>query len=262
MKTPYVNLSNVDMKIIDQKFNFIQYQEKNKNEIKKKQLVAKTKISDITKDSSKTSFFSYIDEAKKDHICILTMKDFLQKQELPVKTELCCFWCRNKFSSRPIGCPLSYKNNRLYKKYYSEITKNNYCLQENISEKQFEDSKLTNDENFFSLELEPSNYYLTDGIFCSFNCCLSFIMEKKSDPIYTQSEHLLKKMYSDLFPDFIVGLSPAPDWRLLQDYGGDLSIEDFRKNFYKIDYVNHHDFTSVFPISKPIGFIYEKKIKL
>ena len=62
MKTPFVNLKHIDASIIDQKYNFIVYKEKNKNE--KKNTISKTKIADITKDNLKSSYFSYIDEAK------------------------------------------------------------------------------------------------------------------------------------------------------------------------------------------------------
>jgi hypothetical protein len=262
MKTPYVNLINIDGATIDQKYNFIVYQEKNKNESKKKNLLAKTKISDITKDVGKNAFFSYIDEAKKDHICVVTMKDVVTEQKLPVKTNLSCFWCRHSFPYQPIGCPISYKCTRLFKKYYSEITKNNYCLQENISSKQFEDCKYPSENNFFSLELEPANFYMTDGMFCSFNCCFAFIRYNKANPLYTQSENLLKKIYFDMFSTHSIDLSPAPHWRLLQNYGGDLSIEDFRKTFYKIEFLDQKDYTNIFPLCKPVGFIFEKKIKL
>jgi hypothetical protein len=260
MKTPFVNLKHIDASIIDQKYNFIVYKEKNKNE--KKNTISKTKIADITKDNLKSSYFSYIDEAKNDHICIITMKDVILNKELPVKTDINCFWCRHNFSSRPIGCPITFKNTRLYKKYYSEITKNNYCLQETISTKQLEDSKDSKNDNYYSLEIQPSNYYLTDGIFCSFNCCFAFIDFNKLNPLYSQSLNLLKKMYYDLFPNYDISLMKAPHWRLLKDYGGELSIEEFRKNFYKVDYIENNDFTTIFPHQKSMGLIFEKRIKL
>ena len=260
MKTPFVNLKHIDASIIDQKYNFIIYKEKNKNE--KKNILSKTKITDITKDNLKSSYFSYIDEAKNDHICILTMKDVILNKELPVKTDINCFWCRHSFPYRPIGCPVTFKNTRLYKKYYSEITKNNYCLQETISSKQLEDSNENKNDNYYSLEIQPSNYYLTDGIFCSFNCCYAFIEYNKTNPLYTQSINLLKKMYYDLFPDYDISLMKAPHWRLLKEYGGELSIEEFRKNFYKVDYIENSDFTTIFPHQKSMGLIFEKRIKL
>jgi hypothetical protein len=256
MKTPYVNLKNIDTSLIDQKYNFIVYREKNKNEHKKK-----TKISEINKNN-KNSYFSYIDEAKKDHICSLTMRDNLRNESLPVQTEIHCFWCRHSFKFRPLGCPINYKSSRLFKKYYSEITKNNYVLEETITLKQLEDSKSTKDENYFSLEFEPRNHYITDGIFCSFNCCYAFIEDNKTNTMYNQSESLLKKMYYDLFPDYEIKLIKSPHWRLLKEYGGDLTIDDFRKNFYKVEYINNNDYMTTFPTCKTIGILFEKKIKL
>ena len=260
MTTPFINLRNIDLHLIDQKYDFISYKEKNKTEQKKKQ--TKTKISDITKDDQRQAYFSFIDEAKKDHICVMTMRDAIQNEKLPEKTDICCFWCRHSFTTRPIGCPLHYKSMRLYKKYYSEITKNNYCLQQSICSNQIENTNDQNDENFFTLEISPSNYYLVDGIFCSFNCCYAFILEQQPNPIYQQSEVLLKRMYYDLFPDFDTQLFPSPSWRLLKQYGGELTIEEYRKNLFKIEYIDHHDYTNVFPLCKSVGFIFEKKIKL
>jgi hypothetical protein len=72
----------------------------------------------------------------------------------------------------------------------------------------------------------------------------------------------LKKIYYDLFPNYEVKLVKSPHWRLLKEYGGDLTIEDYRKNFYKVEYINNNDFMTTFPSCKTIGLLYEKKIKL
>ena len=69
-------------------------------------------------------------------------------------------------------------------------------------------------------------------------------------------------MYYDLFPNYDISLMKAPHWRLLKDYGGELSIEEFRKNFYKVDYIENNDFTTIFPHQKSMGLIFEKRIKL
>lgn len=45
-------------------------------------------------------------------------------------------------------------------------------------------------------------------------------------------------------------------------YGGDLSIEEFRDNFYKIQYKDISNYITEIPKCKPIGFLYEQKITM
>ena len=260
MKFPKFTIQNTTFEYIDKKYNFTFYQKDLTNKINEAIYQSKTKVTNITKD--KKSNFSYIDEAKKEHICVLTMKN-LKDQILNNKTDIHCFWCRHEFENQPLGCPIDYVNDKMYKKYYSEITKNNYVLQETITKMQYLESQEMNKENDnFILDYSPHNYYLVDGIFCSFNCCLSFINANNTNPIYIKSKMFLKKIYIDLFPNDKYNLEPAPDWRLLKNYGGELSITEFRKSFYKIDYKCYNEYFKPFNNWNPINMIFEKKIKL
>ena len=263
MKAPTFIISNISLDYIDEKYNFLQYKKSNVDDVDNiKYISSKTKISDIpSKNPDKTSHFSFIDESKKDHVCVVTMKDLLNENKLPEKTDLHCFWCRHVFDYKPIGCPIEYKHNKLFKKYYSEITKTNYILQENITNVQFKNTSTLTEPNY-SLDTLHQEYYLTDGIFCSFNCCYAFILENKQNPIYKDSEMLLKKIYYEMFQNYKLTLEPASNWRLLKMYGGDLTIEQFRENFFKIDFVNMNEFVTPFPNCKCVGMIFEKKIKL
>lgn len=258
MKTPYIILKNINHSQLDVKYNFKEYKEKNKAyNMKGTSSINKTKLYDF-KDNS--CFYSYIDEAKSDHICLLTMHDVVSNQNLPKQTNLSCYHCHHGFSNIPLGCPIDFKNSKIYKNYYSEITKNNYILQESIVST---NQNRPNHPSYFQTEVQPLNYYVTDAIFCSFNCCKAFIQNNKNIPIYTQSEYLLNKIYKDLFETTEkFHIEPAPDWRLLEKYGGPLSIDEFRKNFYKIDYITKDEYMTNLPSFKSIGFVYEKKIKL
>jgi hypothetical protein len=189
------------------------------------------------------------------------MKDVLNQKTLPTSTNLHCFWCRHSFPYKPIGCPIDYRNSKIYKKYYSEITKTRYVLQESVTLKQLSLGKQL-EQNNFEIDSLNSNYYLIDGIFCSFNCCYAYILTNKNNPLYKNSIMYLKKIYSDIFDGANCKLVEAPNWRLLKDYGGDLTIEEFRKNFYKIDYTPLSDYVAPFPECKSVGMLFEKKIKL
>ena len=221
----------------------------------------KTRIADIT-DREENYFYSFLDESKKNHQCIVTMKSYLTQEELPRSTTLHCFWCRHSFHTIPIGCPIEYVPPRASKSYNSEITKDKYILRGDLTKKQFEEFKRREPPALEEYQMVENDFYLMDGLFCSFNCCLAYIKANLSNPLYMQSEFLLHKIYVDLFGSQCMSLVEAPSWRLLKNYGGHISIEDFRKNFYRVEY---NDFENiVYPIAKSqfIGFLFEKQIKL
>lgn len=204
--------------------------------------------------------FTFLDESKKDHHCVVTMLPHFTENNLPQHTLLHCFWCRHSFSSHPVGCPIKYNPHRLVKTYNSEITKDTYTLRENISTQQLQDGK----EFYLKEKVEFYNrdYFVTDGVFCSFNCALAFILDNKTNPLYIFSPNLLMKMYYETFSETSIPLEPAPSWRLLSSYGGLMSIEDFRKNFSKVEYQDIDNILISFPPSKPMGILFEKQIKI
>jgi len=268
MKTPYLILKNINSEILDQKYNFSEYKEKNKEFINLQKTPScietdkkKTKLYDLKENH--LLYYSTIDEAKSDNLCFVTMYDVLSNEKLPRETKLHCFHCRHSFQNIPLGCPIEYKNNKVYKNYYSEVTKNHYILQESVTE---DNSNSTQeDSKFYQSETQKMSYYMTDGIFCSFNCCLSYIIQNKSNPLYKQSIFLLYKIYRDLFcihNETSFEIKQAPDWRLLESYGGSLSIENYRKNFYKIEYKDQHEYLKNIPTFRSIGHVFQKKINL
>ena len=92
---------------------------------------------------------------------------------------------------------------------------------------------------------------------------VALIQENSTNPFYTKSLSLLHKIYYQLF-QVEQKILPAPNWRLLKPYGGVLSIQEFRKGFYKVEYIDNSDYVvpSKIPIFKSIGMVFEKKIKL
>jgi len=292
MKKPYFILRSIDCDVIDKKYGFeVYYQDKHpqtmigssspEHDDDPSSVILSssvtnnnsrtTRITDLSiKEKDDGSHFSFLDESKRDHQCVVTMKSYLTNENFPLSTILHCFWCRHGFSYRPIGCPIDYVPNRLTKRYFSEITRDKYILRENATfsqiEQTCEESLRENQDGTIPVlnqyELLKRDYYLMDGLFCSFNCCLAFIRSQNSTPLYLNSEHLLTKIYYDLFGADATPLVPAPSWRLLQEYGGHMTIEEFRKNFYKIDYFNIDNVLLPFPNAKPVGFLFEKQIKL
>jgi hypothetical protein len=186
-----------------------------------------------------------------DDTNIITMIDSIKKSQIE---RTFCFWCRNAFDGRPIGCPIRYVSSKIHKKCISDISKESYVINQSITEKSC--MSYTPKDN----ELISHGYYETDGVFCTFNCCLAWIEDNYHDPLYKNSSSLLLKLYTDIFkPTKIVKIFPAPSWRLLVDYGGTLSIENFRKSFNEYYYQQQTTQVKSVVQTRPIGYIFKKE---
>jgi hypothetical protein len=221
----------------------------------------RTHLSDLSKsDVSKVSF-TFLDEAKKDHQCVVSMYD-LVGHTLPSSTEMSCFWCRHPFDTMPVGCPLYYNSQRIIKKMSSETSKEPCMIRENVSTHVYQKIK----GNLDHIPVNEKDFYIVDGIFCSFPCCLSFIKDNKhKNPIYRDSEHLLRQMCQQIFGYSVhtpLSIVTAPSWRLLQAYGGHLSIQSFRKCFENTHYIKNNQIVHSLPNQKMVGFLFEKQITL
>lgn len=202
-----------------------------------------TKLEDLNIDKDTKPTITFSDDSKRIKKCSVSIIKFKSNKMY------CCFWDRHPISPaiEPIGCPIRYISNKLTKSYESQISKERYTITENVSKQ-----KLKNTKGADTLE---NNYFETDGIFCSFNCCLAFIQspENSHNPFYSSSEQLLNYMYKEMTnidPEIV----PAPHWRVLENYGGNLTIDEFRNSFNKVQYISHGR-------CAPIGTIFEDKIK-
>ncbi len=219
-----------------------------------------TKISDVFTGGVDLAH-PFLDEAKKEKRVVPTMIQRLSAQgQLPIETTISCYWCRHAFETQPIGCPVRFVSSQLCKCYISEITKDPYLIKENIvSGKKARMVECEKPEGI-NLSIVEKDYYETDGIFCSFNCCLAWIDENKNNPMYAQSKELLFRLYTDTYGKFPTSdtISKAPHWRLLRDYGGHLSIDDFRASFNTVIYTAYNKVASR-PKMHTIGFLFEEK---
>ena len=191
-----------------------------------------TKIADIISDLEHS--ISFLDENKKNYNTSVTMVEVVQNQMLPTSTDIHCYWCRHFFVTHPIGCPVKYVNSTIEKSYISHITKDRYYMRENLTN---EKMNAVLNEQIPNISILPikNDYYLTDGIFCSFNCVLAFIKDNNHDLFYKDSYSLLHSMYYH-FTSTYSKITAAPHWRLLKTYGGQLTIDEFRKSFNSINY--------------------------
>lgn len=200
-----------------------------------------TKIDDLDIIKRTPEVISFLDESKRIRKCQVSMIDFNSGKNLDLKKRYKCFWDKNYIPENvtPIGCPIKYIASKAKKTYHSEISKEKYTIVENVSVKKVDSLKKVGD---IQIVIEDNDYYETDGIFCSFNCCMAYILdpENKNKNIYRQSESLVLKMYYDInMDDNNLEIIPAPHWRTLEDFGGTSTIEEFRNSFNRIRYVDH-----------------------
>lgn len=243
-------IKNIDYESIELKYNIVKSNIPNNNSVPR-QITKLSELSNNTK--SKNTNISFLDDSKKLIDCSITIIDFNKDNN---DNHYNCFWCRNPFETLPLGCPIKYIPNSCIKQYVSEISKEMYKIKENITDKKLD--KLKNNNENIVIE-DNKGYYETDGIFCSFNCCKSYILENKHNPLYNISEMLLTNIHHTITKQ-ISEILPAPHWRKLKQYGGDMSIEDFRNSFNKARYLNQGIINNIF--LKPTGILFEEKLLL
>jgi hypothetical protein len=247
-------LTGINTEKIDAKYNLC-------NIITDKTLlpVNTTRISDLSLDIKTPEIISFLDETKKLHKCYTSMIDFKTNQQVS-NLKYNCFWDRHPFNTLPIGCPINFVSTQAVKQYYSEITRDKYVIKENVSMQRLH---LIKDDKRFNID--EKEFYESDGVFCSFNCCNAFIKDNKHCKLYNNSETLLAEIYKNMFGKEHI-IESAPHWRLLDVYGGHLTIEQFRNSFNKVDY-EYHGINRNTQIKKPVMFkpiasLYEEHIKL
>jgi len=211
-----------------------------------------TKISDLNSESHILNTLTFLGNAKETHKCQISLIDFKTKTPLePNKYN--CFWCRHPFSTIPIGCPISYIPNKIQKTYMSASKQTTYVIDE--------ETTLTKVPENIDAELINNSCYYTDGAFCSFNCCGSYIKDNRHNPFYNNSYTLLVYMYNEMFTCNISSVPNAPNWRTLIPYGGNMNIKEFRESFDNAEYVDHGNVRDIVDTFVPIGTLFEKKLK-
>jgi hypothetical protein len=137
---------------------------------------------------------------------MVTMLDYVNYSCMPERTDLSCFHCRHPFNTSPIGLPVQYVK------------------------------KTPDKQQSGSVMVGTNDYYLTVGVFCSFPCCQAFITEHASDNRFRNSKSLLYAMYYRLYGEELA-VSDAPSWETLKEYGGSLSIEEFRQSYCNTTFI-------------------------
>lgn len=142
------------------------------------------------------------------------MLDVTSNGVLPVSTNKPCWWCRHTFKTPPIGCPLIYHPHKT----------------SGTDKERFEEKlKAAN------IPIDQNDFFETEGYFCSFPCCKAYILTQRSNIKYKDSAALLSLLLNVLYKRRDIILA-APSWKLLKEYGGHLTIQEFRSTFGKLEY--------------------------
>ena len=215
-----------------------------------------TRLTELNADKGTPEIISFLDESKRLHTCHVSMIDFQSRMNINL-LRYHCFWCRYPFDTRPIGCPIKYIASQAEKKYHSHISRDTYTIKEDVTSSR---RKLLDETS--QLVVKIGEYYETDGVFCSFNCCKAYITDQKHNRMYDNSSILLMKLYNDMMETGTskVVITAAPHWRTLEQYGGNLNIVKYRDGFNKIDYECQGN-TKPVPNFLAIGTLFEEKIK-
>lgn len=77
------------------------------------------------------------------------------------------------------------------------------------------------------------------GKFCSYECMLAYALAE-SRPNMRDAIGYITQEFMEAYPDLDVEkLKPAPPYEALEDYGGNLTIAEFRKGNHHIKQTNH-----------------------
>jgi hypothetical protein len=256
-KKKYIfNLKNINVENIEKKYG-VNTSFENNSQLP----LYITKLTDLSSEKINNDSFSFFDESKKIHKCNISMIDFQSKRSVQL-LRYNCFWDRHAFDTIPLGIPIRYVSCQAVKKYYSHISKDVYTIKENITKSLSANNKVnihTNDIN--NININSNSFCETYGVVCSWNCMAAFINENKHQHMFKHSKSLMLKIYNETMGTNINTIELAPHWTQLIEYGGNLSIIDFRNGFNNIEY-NNHGYIKNFPEFKSIKLLYEETIKI
>ncbi|AZL89415.1 viral transcription factor 2 [Megavirus baoshan] len=111
---------------------------------------------------------------------------------------------------------------------------------------------------FFLPELYHMNTYYIIGCFCSFNCALAYNLYYLKDSKMYDRKSLIFKIYREMYglsADDPIDIKEAPPKEILEAFGGNMSIDTFRRSFNKIK----KEFIIYMPPVKPINLTIEER---
>lgn len=224
-----VEVDNINAKEVIRNFYFPKEKKENKNKVKLKNAII-TSLTDGKEDPLSTLInrnskrYCLVQDASENPQKLWMNMVHLNKDgitSLPLTTNHPCWWCRTSFLTCPIGLPVRYVSTNFLSDQQKEYVLNNLKKQ-NITAK------------------HPIEYFECEGIFCSFPCVKSYIFDNVTlNSRYRKSCNLLTLLFFKLKPndEEDINIPCAPSWKLLKDWGGHLTKDEFRASIGNLYYV-------------------------
>jgi len=110
----------------------------------------------------------------------------------------------------------------------------------------------------FLVDMYHNNTYHVIGYFCSFNCALAhnlyYLKDSKIHSRKSLTYNLYREMYG-LKPEESIDIIESLPKEILEDFGGEMTIEAYRKNFITLE----KKYVVYIPPLKPVSVIVEEK---
>lgn len=222
-----------------------------------------TQLQSIIPEDSKKGTITYIDDSTKaEHTLVYTMKDINTGRDPRDNRRKKCFYDRHSIPENLVKlyCPVKHVPHMLF-----QTSKSSFGISVTHS---YELTPLQFKEHVekHTPVVEPGvdcessryivkgDYYLTDGVFCSFSCMRSFIRDNSDNPLYKESENLMNEQhYAMTGCDSVIPY--AHHWRLLEDHMGHMTIEKYRESVGKVEYDQTFDYKIN---AVPIGVVFSE----
>lgn len=148
---------------------------------------------------------------------ITTMYDVQRCVMMPLATDIPCWWCRHEFPTRPLGAPVVYHPNS------ADDPKMRSAIDDYFRE--------------MNIQSNANDYFETKGVFCSVPCMKAYVIKEFNSDGLKNCLTLITLLHSKLGGSKVCPNIPrAPDWRLIDRYGGSLTIEQFRNAHPRFSY--------------------------
>lgn len=223
-------------------------------------------------DKTKEPIFTTVNGSFKFNI----FSNFENKKEiLSGNCNINCWYCRNLVPRdfMPLALPLKYYPSFTEYKFahnslINTIDKLNYKVSEVVNVNDKDKDKINYDKVNLSVKdrmsysdsgsektLIINEYFDGEGIFCSFNCMLAFVKENNNVK-YKNSYMLILTLYKVIFGNYPKEkILEAPSWKMLKEYGGELTINEYRKCFQLVSYKDMNQYIKALP-SSPVNNLF------
>lgn len=151
---------------------------------------------------------------------------------IPLYTNKPCRWCHKSYETHPFGCPIRYNPHVPINITSNVHTSNQVDLRDRVISF-LKENNLNSDTN---------DFFETEQMFCSLPCVKSYILSCLSNNNksykYHKSLSYLTLMYKKMYNTQIISsnIPRAHPIEVLRDYGGHLTIQEYRESFGMINY--------------------------